>query len=340
MPALGDNNTPFPGAVFEQRFYNGVPYDCMVLKATFALKPGAILKPLAEQPDLELNDLWAGEELRSELLYPSDLIPYKPATDVMVVGTARPEGGQACPQWLAQLYIEHKLNKIVRLLGPREWQHQGRQGWQLSPPTATDAVPLRWQRAWGGMLGDGDEPDSLWPANPLGMGFLGPQAPDPERRYPAPQLELPDQPLTAIDQPIAAAGFMPVPGCFAERLALAGTYDEQWEKNVAPNIPFDMDLGYWNCAPRDQIIDPYLNGDETLWLVGLLPTGRVSFRLPGYDLKAILTHENDDKEMVPLRLDTVLIDLDRMRVTLRWGRLIEPAARIVNARFVIWNYGV
>lgn len=340
MALLGYNYTQLPALVYEHRFYRGEPWDCLVMKSTFAFKPDGTIKPLATQPDLVCDDTWRDQPLASDLLYQNDLTPYKPGTDVVLVGHARPRGGKPTSAWGARLVIEDKLDKTLHCHGPRFWRYSVVDGWHLDEGEPTDAVLLSWANAYGGIVGSGEKPEELFEHNPLGCGFLGPDGPDRKQTYKAPQLTYPDDPVTVIDRPIRPAGFMPMPNHFWDRLELAGTYDEAWGREMAPHIPLDMDLAFWQGAPRDQIVKPYLRGDETIRLIGLLPEGEVSLRLPDYELGALLEDHDGNADKYPLHLDTVLIDLDRRRLTLRWAALAGRGNGHFRANLIAGNVNV
>ena len=321
-----------PGAVFDFSFYNGAQYHCCVLKASFHIHADGELQLIDDQPGLVFGDQYdlsvppKDEEVymtSRDLLYASDLIPYKPVTDVLVVGSAQAPGGKPLDQWLATVRLG-SVNKIVRLTGPRHWQRKTLGGWQLTNPEPVAAVPLLYSRAYGGRLRPEVEYADLKPTeldvrNPYGRGFEAGHG-GRQDRYPAPQIEYPDS--LANNDPlrqIKVAGLSPIPGHFWDRLKLSGTYDAQWEAQVKPNIPLDMDLRYWNNAPEDQQIAPYLRGDEALHLDGLFATGPVDITLPNLIAWAQVDDVHGKQQVERMVLDTVTVDLDKRQLSLRWG---------------------
>jgi hypothetical protein len=331
--AVVKNYSPLPVFGAEQRFYNGHQYNLLVTKCTFSLIPGKPLKPLLEQPDMVFNDLNEGDRDWATLRYPSDLIPFKPKVDVLVVGSAAPEGSVPSTVWLANLRIG-EWQKTLKLTGPRAWSRTALSDWTLSEPQPTTAVPLLYERAYGGTVGSHEQPKDFFEANPLGCGYVGDgKTLSAENRLSAPQIEYLDDPLRAPNQGIRVAGFAPLPDYFDSRSRWSGTWDKTWEQTVAPNIPLDMDLRYWNTAPGDQQLDR-LNGDERVELIGLLPEGRVEFVLPAYRPRAILYRADEDTDTRELVLDTLHIDLDARRVTLRWSNLIDFDDGIVRVHLL------
>ncbi len=330
--AVVRNLSPLPVFGAEHRFYNGHQYNVLVTKCTFALIPGKPLKPLLEQPPIVFNDINEGEADWATLRYPSDVIPFKQKVDVVVVGSAMPENGDKTDAWLANIAIG-EWQKTLKLNGPREWRST-MSGWSLSDPQPTNAVPLTYELAYGGTVGPFDTPRAYYDFNPLGRGFIG----DDDKLHSskslaAPQIEYLDSPITSPNRTVRVAGFAPIQDYFESRAKFAGTWDKEWEKNTAPNIPNDMDLRFWNVAPEDQQLDK-LKGDERITMIGFLPEGKIEFELPAYRPRAILYDADEDTDTRELVLDTVHIDLDARRVTLRWSNLIDFDDGIVRIHMI------
>lgn len=333
-----------PGAVFDFEFYNGAIYHCCAMRATFAFDADGELDILEDQPPMMFGDYFDPDTpgavfdnlmATAELLYPSDTTPYKPATDVLVVGTAQSKDPKVA--WICELKLG-QIRKRLQVTGPRAWTYSRLSGWQLSAPQATTAVPLRYDHAYGGRVhldkAFADiKPSDLYPDNPLGRGFLASHEATPGLPYPAPQIEYPDSPIQSDPARVArVAGFSPMPPSFWQRLKLSGTYDEAWEKQVAPHIPLDMDLRYWNTAPEDQQVDPYQATQDKLTLSGFLATGDVSMELPSLACWAQVDYADGKQEVNAMWLDTVVVDLDQRHLVMRWGWITkhDPAIRRIQ----------
>jgi hypothetical protein len=332
-PAVVKNLSPLPVFGAEHRFYNGHQYNVLVTKCTFALIPGKPLKPLLEQPPIVFNDVNEGEADWATLRYASDVIPFKSKVDVVVVGSAMPEGGKDCEAWLANIAIAD-WEKTLKLCGPRDWTRSTLGGWVLGKSRPTNAVPLLYEMAYGGTVGSFAEPTAYYELNPLGRGYIADDSRlHASRQLAAPQIEYLDSPATIPNREAKVAGFAPVQDYFESRARYAGTWDKDWEKNVAPNIPHDMDLKFWNVAPDDQQLAK-LKGNEKVTLIGMLPEGRIDFELPAYRPRAVLYDADESTDTRELVLDTVHIDLDSRRVTLRWSNLIDFDDGIVRAHML------
>lgn len=325
------NHTPFPAMVFEARDHDDAPHHVLVLRATMTLAHGPA-RLSTEQRDLVLGDRHYGDPAESSVLEESDLAPYKPATDVLVRGTARPPGNAPATAWEVTATVGARASRL-RVTGPRWWLRTDGDQWRLSDPLATAAVPLRYELAYGGTARD-EHREERCDDNHVGVGFAPRWWRDARDRIEAPQIEWPDDPLTSIDRPIAPAGFGATGRAWTSRRSLAGTYDETWRTTKWPAIPGDFDMRYWCAAPRGLGGEGHLRGDERVRITGVGALPVIEFALPGHDVFALLRHESGMMMPVKMKLDTVSIDADALEVGLVWRLVtgVEPAIRVIEAR--------
>jgi hypothetical protein len=315
------NQSKFPMVGFEHRFYHGNPYWCIVLKATYEWDDAGNTRLLDEQPDMQVNDLLEDESSPwSSLRYPTDLTPFKPATDVWVSGTAHAIDGKT-DVWPAGLSVG-SINKRLKLFGPRRWEYSFMSGWKLSKPESCKGVALRYENAYGGHKGSMDETKEAYLPNPIGTGWLGGRKPGIEESIRAPQCEGWDDFIDRFDRKYPPAGLSPMPNYFADRMQFAGTTDDVWKKTVAPNIPLDMKMDFWNAAPLDQRVPGYLKGGETIEMIGLAKPVTLAMTIPKIKCYALVELANGKQDARTLNLDTIAIDLDRQHLTMRYNRII------------------
>jgi hypothetical protein len=318
------SQTAFPVQGLEQRFYSGALYHCVSVKLTLRWRADGALSPLLRQPDFVLNDRWREAPYRSPLDYPSELAPFKPTTDVLVIGTARPRDGVPVRHWDALLQLPG-VSKRLRLCGPRLWRHSLAHGWRLSEPEPTDGVHLGYDQAFGGVTGEPRDhyvEGEFHPANPHGCGYLGRRGADPSHDYRAPQIEAWNGAIADLGDDVAVGGFGPLPGFVPQRARYAGTRDAHWAREIAPALPADMDLRYWNCAPEDQQPADYLCGGDRLELLGLTREGHVSLQIPTTRAFLVRDYDNGDTAALPLQLDTAIVDLDQRHLSLRYHQIV------------------
>jgi hypothetical protein len=314
----------YPVQAVQRAFWHGNRYHCISAKVTLSFDEHGRLGELQRQPEFDLDEVWRGRPMRSSLLRPGDLIPFKPHTDVLVVGTARPPGGRPTAQWDASLKFQGR-EKRLRLLGPRVWRHGLMSGWTLSAPEPTTGVELLHENAYGGVTDPAKEQfeeGEFYPDNPFGCGFVGRSRPDTHIEHRAAQIEAWNGAITSFGKDVPVGGLGPIPGFFPERTQHMGTWDEAWEKEHKPNIPLDMDMRYWNCAPADQQARGFLRERDVVVLEGLTGTSPLRLVMPPITAMTVAHHLDKRNEAEQLRLDTVLIDLDRRQLMLRYHRIV------------------
>jgi len=311
-----------PTMAFEHRYKKGEPSHCLIIRGVFAWDDSGKLTPIADQPPAKITDEYWGEPDLSSLRYPADMVPRKPATDVVIAGELTAPNAKPTASWLAGLTVRQQT-KTLRICGPRQWANQVFGGWTLSAPEPTATIPLKYELAYGGNVArkeakDAGQKPEVHPFNPLGCGFLGKAGADYRQTYPAAQFELPDQPVKDINRPVAVAGFSAMNDFFEERMQFSGTYKDEWDNDPEPTIPPDFKLDFWNCAPLDQRHTPYLTGGETIQLTGMTAEGTLTLTLPHYRCRAVLKYLDGDRDSIIMDMDTVLIDLEKKQVHIRW----------------------
>jgi hypothetical protein len=251
------NPTGLAAAIFLSPDPDGVDTLYAVVKGTFALAPGldGAEPPLApEQVPVALAPEYGGDPLASSLRVPSDVSLVKPATDVLLVGHAYAPHGRATTCVDVSL-AAGSLRKTVRVVGDRVWLRSGL-GPVASEPAPFTAMPLVWERAFGGTDVVGGVPHAE-ARNPVGAGYREPDGTRPLDLLPLPNLEDPASPVTSPALGPTPACFAPISEHWAPRRHHAGTYDEAWQRQRAPYLPADFDPRFFQLAPPDQIAPGY-----------------------------------------------------------------------------------
>jgi hypothetical protein len=217
------------------------------------------------------------------------------------------------------------IDKTLLVSGDRVYHKRFLRGVRPSTPALFESQPIRYESSYGGT--DTADRDTRKhrrdERNPIGKGFAVKPA------------HLVDKPVPAIQYPkgdIAErgpAGFGPIDAAWSPRRELAGTYDAAWEKNKKPLLADDYDDLYASCAPRDQRVLRYLRGGENVELMNLTPRGVLRFMLP----KVYLTFTSSfGRRGIEHRskLTSVIIEPDRMAVSLVWQTFLSVAAHRVE----------
>jgi hypothetical protein len=323
-----ENRTPF---TFEPLFLADEemrPLLVPVVKATFELSPQGKLTLAEEQEPLELAGKKWDEADESSDRYEPEAAFFKPATDVVLVGHARaPERNTR--ELLVALKVG-ALQRGVRVIGDRAW-FKTMGSIAMTKPAPFERIPLRYERAFGGW--DRSHPDAakhtFEPRNPVGTGFRAAGSRF-EEGVRLPNLEDPTQLVKEWGDRPAPAGFGFISPHWQPRAAFAGTYDAAWEKSRKPLLPKDFDRRFLNAASPGLVAPGYLQGNESVVIANATPEGRLAFSLPGLPPPRVqVFRKRGSDEELELRLDTVIIDTDAMRLFLLWRGLLvlarEPA---------------
>ncbi|MDQ1829737.1 DUF2169 family type VI secretion system accessory protein [Massilia scottii] len=177
--------------------------------------------------------------------------------------------------------------------------------------------------------------------NPLGRGFAPAWFLRATRAatQAAPQIEDPALPFTAArfwhgargKDTLRAAGLGPLGRAWLPRRQLIGTVElkARWGDDEVPTLPADFDFGYWNGAPRDQQC-AWPGGGERFTLTNLCPHDApwaradaqgdtvLRFTLPRLSLFALGADDDGAVALMPLAIDTVIVDTDAGHVDLVW----------------------
>jgi hypothetical protein len=193
QPAMEfSNHTPFPALAFESVMPDGAAFHTVVLRQTFELRDGSLVLAQAQKP-LATSDRFHDEPNQSSVTEESDLAPYKPLCDVVIVGTAHAPSGRAVPRFAVRARIigssaasgqtgpsapQVLLDRRLAITGPRELVRRSGlvrrasqlmtlctlglvrlPAWKLTSPEPIAELPVRYEYAWGGQcLVSADDP--------------------------------------------------------------------------------------------------------------------------------------------------------------------------------------
>ena len=306
------NATPFAHQCFLLADPQGQLFFCAVLCATFEFDAAGEPQPCAEQFPVPADDEPFGEPGRSSVRRDSAATPAKQAVDVVIEATAHAPGGKPVEELAVGVRIGG-WSKLLSVSGDRNWGGALRN--RPSSPRPFVSMPIRYEAAFGGSLFDADGSlKACYPANPVGVGYGAARSADPGVATEVPNIELPAARLATREQGCAVAGFGVVARNWAPRTGFSGTYDEAWRDGRYPQLPADFDARFHQCAPLDQQFPEFPAGQPVL-LRNLRPEGDWRFRMPSLDV-AVRVLLADAMQQARVRVDTVLIDAERRRVSL------------------------
>src|SRR6185437_15145144 len=214
---------PFTAGAFLWQAQSGAWTLSACVRGTFSLVHGREAV-LADAQEPVTGDRWDGDDPRRGLFAPSDLVPYKPRVDVVLVGSAFAPDQQPVEALVARIAVG-PLDKSIGVIGDRAWI-DGPDGPEPSAPRPFRSMPLGHERA------------AKSRANPHGFDL----AARPRVGAPA----LPN--LEAADDEIGGArtvGFGPVAPAAAARRGLLSAAGWAWADGGGRGpAPEGLDFGF------------------------------------------------------------------------------------------------
>ncbi|AGP33062.1 DUF2169 family type VI secretion system accessory protein [Sorangium cellulosum] len=320
------NYTRFWPFLFDSVDPQGREFGVFVLRGAFRIVPGGVAQLDPEQPEVSGGDVFHGDAGSSSLRMEGDLAPFKQRSDIHINATAHAPGGWPAPAWFVRARVG-KVDKKLRVTGPRRWVREGDEH-RLTEPEPCREVPVRYEHAFGGTFQDAWGARRAFEQNPVGKGYLPEGKTPSDVTFEAPQIESPDDPVTELGRLHKPEGLGPIPGVWLPRRAYAGTYDEAWQAERWPHAPLDFDYRFYNSAHPDLVYPGYLRGNEEIVLENLHPDGALELRLPGYELGLLALLETGSRAVVPMLLDTLMIDVPEGRLFMTWRGAYSKRRRI------------
>jgi hypothetical protein len=302
------NDTPFAAQGFGDLHRDGMRMAVICARGTYQFAADGMLR-LANRQEIALADVYEGDPLRTPLVRTGDLIAYKPAADVTVLGTAHAPHRLPADSWEVAIAIGAR-RVALRVHGPRQWEPTLRRlkpTWKLGAAEPVREVALDYRLASGGRFA-GDPDGGVDQRNPIGPGLLHADWTPPGKPLRAPQIDSAREPVSDPFVAPQPQGFGPVPPFWSWRERHLGTRDEAWQRERCPQMPEDLSYRFFQTAHPDLIL-PWLVGDERVRLEGLIPGGGVlAFALPAVALVA--HHVWSDGRAVDARLTLDGLHLD------------------------------
>lgn len=304
------NNTPFASAFSIFPNEHGVDTLYLMVRATFVIGPQWTLANM-QQPLQQADEYWS-EPASSSLRISSDYHIGKPATDILMVGSACAPGQRPVRQMDVGLQVGI-VSKVVRVFGDRLWNQN-----QITQPEPFVTMPLIYERAFGGQdrLED-DKLRDIETRNPVGAGFAGHRSQQEMQGLSLPNLEHPDHLIRAYQDRPEPACFAPIAPNWQPRAGLAGTYDDIWQRTRAPYLPNDYNPRFMNVAPDGLIYPGYLKGGEAVRIIGMHPAGELGFNLPYVNLTNKILISGQEYS-VPFQMETLQLDPNQRQLSMVW----------------------
>jgi len=323
-----ENQTPFAAAWLVLLDKQAAEHLILVLKATYTIGENGRLDLAKQQDVIRPVDEFSGEPGQSSIRYEAELGPAKVATDIVLVGSAvAPQPGTT------EMNVGLRVGALmqqVKVFGERRWK-KSLLGLAISKPLPFDRLPLTYENAWGGKDTSHKDPKnhSQEPGNPVGRGFRSKKSELEFADTLLPNVEDPDRPLRHPGGDLTPRGFGFIARDWQPRLQYAGTYDQKWIEERLPLLPLDFDERFHNAAAPGLVANGYLKGNEVVEVVGCTKSGRLTFALPNPQpvADAFLAGR---AEPILLKLNTVLLDTDAMKLHLLWKGDLQVHRRLLQ----------
>jgi hypothetical protein len=299
------NDSGFPAKLARaQLLYRDLVLATVVVKASFDVSgdgAAATVAPVAPEAQVPVSEADTETPLGN---IDGDVVPIKAGCDVAVLGHARsPRADRPVPRQLVELRIG-RFSRVVVVFGDRTWVDGGVRAPRPTEPVPFTALPLTYDRAFGGVAHLARELEAPYPQNPGGRGHvrLRPRL----AGTPLPNIEEIDQQLSSWQQQPMTAGLAPLPRTSSLRLEGDG-YGADLRSQLVQLGPAAFSFAH----PRMRL-DRYPAG-VALTLAGATHDRPWRFTLPAPAFTAVVTL-GDARHELPLVVDTLCLFPDHRRL--------------------------
>jgi hypothetical protein len=274
--------------------------------------------------------------LYTENLAESDIVPFKPNTDVVLVGKAYTPKRKRAYNLECELHVG-SLSKKIMVMGNRKLEYRILRGFNFSDPEPFNSHDLGYSNAFGGRAKSRDGTLYPFPPNPLGKGFYLKDSFEEYDEIVVPNLEDPDNPIdpeTMIVDKFDMWSKAPKPismgwtrQSFFPRYIYCGIIPEMLPGGDSLNLPINQEYPKMNFqffqGASEGLCVQLLKGDETVRLVYLSQDHPIiEFALPG-DRPNIIIHTDTERFTPQPSLQTVLINNLKGTIEMVWRGAVE-----------------
>ncbi len=333
-----DNSTKSAAEMALLADENGRDILLVLVKSTYDIAVDGSLTLSEEQAPICFEGEYFDEPGKSSLKIAPEANFEKLATDVVLIGHAYAPNGQPVAHFDVGLQVAN-MRQHIRIFGDRLWQKRITAKkivtWVMTHPQLVTKMPLIYEKAFGGqdMTPDDKKFHVAEPRNLLGTGIIAKHSKLNEVALP--NLEDPKQLIQSpTDRPTPLGMGFVSPDC-QPRLAYAGTYDENWKKTRLPMLPADFKRAFFNAAHPSLIAQGFLQGNEMVHVINACPQGRLSFPLPEGKPNISIKFQYSEPKLLVVKLDTVLINTDEMKLTLLWRATQDVFNKIYDMEKIV-----
>lgn len=316
---------PFVASKIVWQAHSGTFALTVIVKATFVLRSGTAELASEQDPICE-RDRFVDDAPHKSLRIPSDLVPYKPRADVLLVGHAYAPDKQPVRSVVTRLVVG-EMDKAIEVFCDRSFRV--RDG-QLIEGKRFTKMPLSWELTSGG-------PESL---NPVGKRFDGP--PDSYGAIAIGNLQPLGHFVSKRSDTFVPTCYAPIAPTWPGRTQRLGRLSRSilhgaWNARA---LPMDLDPMFFQAAPADQYVAE-IRPNERICLENLhREHARLVTSLPGLRPRAIADRATGEREEIALIGDTLWVDTDRGVCCVVWRGRMGLRHPLEAGRIAIWVDGM
>ena len=304
------NDTSWPVALLRHQSAAGRASLVVIVKRTSIWSGRTLHESHRQLPVFGADVPWP-DGAASTLRFESDMVPYKPRADVVLVGEACAPGGRAVEVLDVGLRLGARQHRL-RVFGDRQWQRTGGSA-AIGRAVPFSRKELRYERAFGGI-----DVGEYCVENPVGRGLVSEAGMDQLHGRLLPNIEDPRDLVHDWRSRPKPRGFAFYGRAWQPRLGCAGAVDDGFRRSASAIFPAGFSYGFFNGGHPDLQVAGWLRGDEEIELVNLAEEGLISFGLPGAAPRVTISRRRIhaasaaattvmDTAMVAMRLDTLVI---------------------------------
>ena len=179
------------------RDHSGAHVFCVLVKRTYRITADAPAERCEDRPLRLIDEYYDnGDPEWSTVQYESEVAPYKPSTDVVVIGKAYAPRGVPTERMVVGVQVGGR-RKTLTVTGNRHCHHRERSAPVFSDPEPFTDMEIRYDRAYGGR----DEKSIpqipfIYPRNFMGTGVVLRNVKEAVEGLPLPNVEDPQDLLT------------------------------------------------------------------------------------------------------------------------------------------------
>ena len=294
------NDSGFPATLARaQLLYRDLMLATVVVKASFQVAEDGGVTRVDTEEQLAVSEADVTTDLGT---IDGDVVPIKPGCDLALLGHARsPHAERAVDRLLVDLRVG-TFSRPVTVFGDRNWTDSSRSP-KMTAPAPFTAIPLTYDRSYGGSAVAAAKLVTPYSQNPDGSGYVRLREHVAGTRLP--NLEESDQLISSWEQTPLAAGTAPLPRVSSLRLD-GGGFAVDIEKEMVQLTPPAFSFAH----PRMKLAR--YPGGETLTVTSVTVGGPWTFTLPVMHFTVAICLGSIRYEL-PLVVDTLCLFPDYRR---------------------------